>query len=192
MLSNTGTLSMMDTQTRAVRSAPVAGWQRAGVTLFGVGGHRAYVVANDEAPAPIVTVVDLDSMAVTTSSWPRAARPPHGWGSTHMIVSPDERALYAVQGQNVLVFDTATMTLQRTIPQPTPLFDCIGQTDNGRYLFVTTQDGVLRVIEAASGRQVSTAHVGDKCGIVFDRGRKVAVPAGDDYDVYDTSAFAGS
>jgi hypothetical protein len=199
MLDQTGTLSVMDIQTRSVRSVPVPGWSRtSGRTLLGVGEHRMYVVANDEAPAPVLMIVDLDIVAVVASMpWPRANTMTSPKATEYMQVSPDGGSLYTVGGQDLLIYETATMTLQRKAPQQTALKATMALSPDGRYLFLLTVDGELRVIEAATGLQVSSGRTtADARSVIdLDRGRKVAVynnttPRG--YDLFDTSAFAAS
>ncbi|MBO0847967.1 MAG: Hsp70 family protein [Pseudonocardia sp.] len=195
--AGSNTLSVMDIQTRAIRSVPIAPTSKdSGRALIGVGGHHAYFVSNDEAPAPMLTAVDLETMAVTTGSWPQATnrttRPPD---FAFVQVSPDGKTLFGLQPQELLVYDTTTMTLQRTIPQPGELYTTMALPPDGRYLYLLTKDGELRVIETSTGRQVSsgrTRSVPTYGPVDLDRGRRVAVHTAGGYDLFDTSAFAGS
>lgn len=87
------------------------------------------------------------------------------------------------------------MTLQRTIPEPGELYGTMALPPDGRYLYLLSTDGELRVIETATGRQVSfgrTGSVSTGGPVDIDRGRRVAVHTGGGYDLFDTSAFVGS
>jgi WD40 repeat protein len=198
IVDRTGKLHVLDLQTRAIRSIPVPGWPgTAGHMWFGADGHRAYIIGNEEAPSPTLAIVDLDTLTVTTAAWPPRTTPrprPTEREVSFIDVSPDGGTLYTVDGPDLLVFDTTTMRPRRRIPQHSALRDRIAQTPNGRYLFLVTEDGELRVVEAATGSQVSSGRSGHEGrGVIdFDNGRKVAVYSGDGYDVFDTSAFAGS
>ncbi|WP_051581542.1 Hsp70 family protein [Pseudonocardia acaciae] len=194
-LNQDGVLSVMDVRTHAVRSAPLTGWRReTSRSLVGVGGHRAYVVGNVEAPVPMLTTVNLDTMAVTTIPWPPTARPAHPGATSFMRVSPDDDTLYLVTDHDLIGLDAATMRQRFQVPQHAQLAPSVALTPDGRYLYLLTEDGELRVVEAATGRQVSSGHTGRKPTKIFttDRGRQLLVQTEDGLDLFDTSAFAGA
>jgi DNA-binding beta-propeller fold protein YncE len=196
MLDATGKLTVFNPQTRASRAVPaIAVPQGSGRILVGTGGNRVYIVDNQEAPAPTLTIVDLDTMSLTRRPWPRrmsTTSPPVVLFV--LLVSPDGKFLYTAAGQDLQVYETAGMTLQRTIPQHASLQARFILSPHGRYLYVETTEGELRVIDTVSGRQVSTGHTTTKAGYMFtlDGGRQLAVITTGGYDLFDTSAFAGS
>jgi actin-like ATPase involved in cell morphogenesis len=207
VLRENGQIAVMDVQTQATRSVQIVPWRRppwpklssgtGGTSLFGASGHHVFVVDNDEAPDPVLSVVNTDTMAVTTMPWPRKSRPPGEWAMTIPFQSsPDGKTLYAVRDQGLLVFDMESLALKHKFPLGSDTFAPLNITPDGRYLYVLTTDG-LRVIEASTGRQVSVGNAnGDNyyniC--VFDGGRQMAlVNEGEGgYDLFDMSAFVTS
>jgi Hsp70 protein len=206
MLHKKGLLTVMDVQTQAARSVQVVQWpppwplppsssDTGGTSLFGAGGHRVFVVGNDEAPDPVLSVVNADTMAVTTMPWQRRSRLPHKLQTLFPFApSPDGKTLYAIRDQDLLVFDMESMALQHTFPQNSGLLS-LKISPDGRYLYLLTPDGELRVIETTTGRQVSTGHTS---GLrpsriaVLDRGRQVAISDETGYNLFDMSAFVAS
>ncbi|MBO0872286.1 MAG: Hsp70 family protein [Pseudonocardia sp.] len=188
-------VNVMDTQTHAVRSVPLPAGYRGKTMEIAVGGHRAYFVRDYETPAPVLTIVDLDTTAVTTMPWPPEAGPTAGRGWA-LEGTRDGTALYILIDHGLLRFDSATMRLQYKMPQQVPLAPSVVTTSDGRYLYLVTMEGELRVIDAATGRQVSSGRTGPNPRKIFmlDRGRQVAVQTADGVgvDLFDTSAFAGA
>jgi hypothetical protein len=206
MLHKKGLVTVMEVQTQVARSVQVVPWpppwplpppssDTGGTSLFGAGGHRVFVVGNDEAPDPVLSVVNTDTMAVTTTPWQRRSRPPHKLQTLYPFApSPDGNILYAIRGQDLLVFDMESMALRHTFPQDSGLLN-LRITPDGRYLYLLTSDGQLRVIEATTGRQVSTGHTSGHRPthiVVLDRAREVAIPVEGGYDLFDMSAFVAS
>jgi actin-like ATPase involved in cell morphogenesis len=196
MLDRTGKLTVINAQTRAARSVPaIAVPQGSGRTLIGAGGNRVYIVDNQEALAPTITVVDLETMSLTTRPWPRRI----GTTSPPVVLfdlrpSPDGKLLYTGAGQDLQVYETAGMTLQRTIPQHTGFTARLWLSPHGGYLYLITNEGELRVIDTITGKQVSTGHPLTKPSYMapIDNGRELAVFTAGGYDLFDTSAFAES
>ena len=134
-------------------------------------------------------------MSLTTRPWPRRI------GTTSPLVvllillpSPDGRLLYTGVGEDLQVYETAGMTLQRTIPQHTGFLARLVESPDGRYVYLVTNDGELRVIDSVSGRQVGTGHTTTKPTTnvtLINNGRQLVVQSlGGGYDLFDTSAFA--
>jgi actin-like ATPase involved in cell morphogenesis len=196
-LDETGRLNVLDLQTHSVRSAPAITWPKpSGLTLIAERGNDVYIVGNEEAPSPVMTVVDVQTMTVTTHPWPRRVKTSNPPGVEFMRVSLDGKSLYTLASVaspgELRVYDTATMSLQRTFPQNTSLRWTIGQSPDGHYLYLRTNDGEVRVIDAVSGQQVSAGHTTTPSGgflFAIDQGRQLIAGTQDGYDLFDTSAF---
>jgi DNA-binding beta-propeller fold protein YncE len=116
-------------------------------------GAHAYVTRDDYRRNP-VRVLDLHTGAV--------AEIPDTLDVSHVAMSPDGRRLYALGLSALIIVDTATNTVVRTISQPSTSGDLV-VTPDGRHLVVMDiVDDAVDVLDANSGSAVARIQVGNR------------------------------
>jgi DNA-binding beta-propeller fold protein YncE len=114
-------------------------------------GARAYL-SRDASRRNPVRVLDLQTGAV--------AEVPDTLDVSYVAMSPDGRRLYALGPSALMVVDTDTDTVVRTISRPSPSGDFVVTPDSRHLAVIDIVDDAVDVLNAGSGSAVARIQVG--------------------------------
>jgi DNA-binding beta-propeller fold protein YncE len=145
-------------------------------------GATAYLTRDDYRRNP-VRMLDVHTGA--------AAEVPDILDVSHVAMSPDGRRLYALGLSALMVVDTATNAVVRTISRPSTSGDFVVTPDGRHLVVIDIVDHAVDVLDAVSGSAVARIQVGETVSglAVAPDGNRLYVLADDGLSVLDISTL---